>query len=608
MKFSAKYEISKTLAREEVEVFAVRKKASGEELVAYIFACTEAPQNQPTAQWILLNFVKMAPDAPGNVLEVGHYDVANFAYVVMSLPPPDVLDAWIRQYQNEGDSQPPTNSSEQEVAAAASEQPTETDAFVAEIARDSSSASCSAPPGEKDSSEPAIARDKSRDQTPVGGFGAQPRESGDFTRQFFREVVAHPDEASIGTGVNSAAAGKLGEELKPSDSAASSEAPPKAADTSPHFAMGFPQASGAGNSPTNDESAESQPGRISSGEFSRFFQVPSERREAATKEDDRSAVGPGTNAGEFTRIFGSEFPKTATPGSEEPTEHSPAPLHGSSTEILNNIPARASGPTSDSGGFTELFRPDVPAGADDSHRETPAFDGSSTGIRGSSTDLFSRDSGIHGSKPDIDYSFETKTPHHGIDGGSSTQLFGDSGKFSATSGAGEQFTNPGTSPSSAMPEFQNFDAGSGGATVVFRPASERPVETDSPSAGGPSPYSVFMSREELAGAMRSAEEASKPNASSAGAGAGAAAAPVSPFIAPPVVPSFQPPPMPVFPPAPVAPGGAMPGMPAMAPPAVAVPKPQVPPPSPKSYWPLIITLNVLLIVAVLLILYFVLKH
>ena len=607
MKFGAKYEILKTLAREDVEIFSVRKKTSGEELVAYIFACAGAPQNQPTAQWILSNFVRMAPDAPGNVLDAGQYDVANFAYVIMSMPPSHVLEAWIHQYQNEGDSPPVSGSADPEVVTAVRKPPADTSEFVAEVVREASSPPHSPPPDKNDSSQPAVAEDDSQRQTPVEGFGAQPREHGDFTRQFFREV-AQPDVPRVNGAVRPAEAGKS--EPQPENRSvwpASSEGP-KAPDTSPNFAMGFEQASIASNAPGIDESAESQPGRISTGEFSRFFQVPSERREAAAKEYDQSPAEPTVESGGFTKIFGSEVPRAAGPSVKEPAVHqSSNSPQGSSTEILNNIPARGSAPAAESGGFTELFRPDVPVPPNDSDFEKPAFAGSSTAMQGSSTELFGRDSGIHESKQDVDYSFETKATHQEMDGGSSTQIFGDSGTFSSSSRAGDQFTGPGTSPSSTVPGFQNFDASSGGATVVFRATSERPSGVNSESAGGHSPYSVFMSREDLAG-LQSADEASAPSASSAGGGGAAAAASASPFITPPAVPAYQPPPVPAFPPAPAMPGGAMPGMPPIAPPAVAAPKPQAQPPSPKSYWPLIITLNVLFIVAVLLIIYFALKH
>ncbi|MFZ1156905.1 MAG: hypothetical protein WAO10_03940, partial [Candidatus Sulfotelmatobacter sp.] len=68
---------------------------------------------------------------------------------------------------------------------------------------------------------------------------------------------------------------------------------------------------------------------------------------------------------------------------------------------------------------------------------------------------------------------------------------------------------------------------------------------------------------------------------------------------------------PKMPPLPKAPAPKMPAakMPKLAiPGAPKPPKVDLPPPPPVSYWPLILTLTVLFFVAVLLVLYFALKH
>jgi hypothetical protein len=69
---------------------------------------------------------------------------------------------------------------------------------------------------------------------------------------------------------------------------------------------------------------------------------------------------------------------------------------------------------------------------------------------------------------------------------------------------------------------------------------------------------------------------------------------------------------------PKIPGAALPPIPKMpkappmpkvkAPPAPKAPKIDAPPPPPVSLWPLIITLTVLFFLAVILVLYFVLRH
>ena len=122
-----------------------------------------------------------------------------------------------------------------------------------------------------------------------------------------------------------------------------------------------------------------------------------------------------------------------------------------------------------------------------------------------------------------------------------------------------------------------------------------PVSAEAPS--GPSPYTQIISRPK----QLEPEEVEGGQAPAANAGAGKFAAPSMPNI-----PGAAPPPMPRMPPPPrVAP----PPIPQMkAPPAPNVPKIDTPAPPPVSMWPLIITLTVLFFLAVILVLYFVLRH
>jgi hypothetical protein len=114
-----------------------------------------------------------------------------------------------------------------------------------------------------------------------------------------------------------------------------------------------------------------------------------------------------------------------------------------------------------------------------------------------------------------------------------------------------------------------------------------PIPVQAPS--GPSPYTQIISRSKLP----AAEEAEAGHAPAAGAGAGKFAVPQMPKI-----PGAAPPPMPKIPPAP-----AMPKMK-----APKAPKIDAPAPPPVSLWPLIITLTVLFFLAVILVLFFVLRH
>lgn len=131
-----------------------------------------------------------------------------------------------------------------------------------------------------------------------------------------------------------------------------------------------------------------------------------------------------------------------------------------------------------------------------------------------------------------------------------------------------------------------------GATGAFMhpKADPTPVPLEAPS--GPSPYTQIISRSKLG----AGEEAEAGHVPAAGAGTGK-------FVAPPMpkIPGAAPPPIPKTPPVP-----AMPKM--KAPQAPKAPKIDAPAPPPVSLWPLIIILTVLFFLAVILVLFFVLRH
>lgn len=141
-----------------------------------------------------------------------------------------------------------------------------------------------------------------------------------------------------------------------------------------------------------------------------------------------------------------------------------------------------------------------------------------------------------------------------------------------------------------LPARSSSLPGDGATGAFLRPASEpAPIPVEVPS--GPSPYTQIISRSKLAGA----EDAGAGQNASGGADAGKFAAPSMPKI-----PGAAPPPMPKITPPP---------MPKMTPPAAPkAPKVDVPTAPTVSYWPLIITLTVVFFLAVLVVLYFALKH
>ena len=155
-------------------------------------------------------------------------------------------------------------------------------------------------------------------------------------------------------------------------------------------------------------------------------------------------------------------------------------------------------------------------------------------------------------------------------------------------------------PPSPAPPDRNVPARSpshvgDGATGAFMNPSVEPIPTPVAPPPGPSPYTQIISRAKLAPPESGEALQGHPSARQAGG-----------FAAPPMpkIPAAAPPPLPTIPPHPPIPKVAAPKAPA----APKVSKLDAAPPPAVSYWPLIITLTVLFFLAVILVLYFVLKH
>jgi hypothetical protein len=99
MKFAAKYEILETFTRGSVETFAARKVATDEVVLVHIFECQEQQPNQPTVQWIMESFRAIAPAPCARVVETGRYDETSYGYLVTRLPEKPALQAWIQSYE-----------------------------------------------------------------------------------------------------------------------------------------------------------------------------------------------------------------------------------------------------------------------------------------------------------------------------------------------------------------------------------------------------------------------------------------------------------------------------------------------------------------------------
>jgi hypothetical protein len=666
MKFGARYEILRALTRGDVETFEIRDRTSGEKALAHIFECPEPPIDQPTVQWILTSFHRIAPASPSEPIDVGRYDVASSAYIVGRWPGEEAIDSWVREYHNLGSPTPMAASSDPAAGHGPGKQPSAADGFPAaqpaagtdpflagsqsgfaespssEFTRQffggvhfagQAGSGKEAKPAEELESAGAqtmgAAKDGSRfpsglndevSAPPLSEVPAQPPPGpGAFTQQFFREVNLSPDgppapstdisgvrehqkvdSASPPTGsftqqflreinlspdgipgpsTNVSAFREHGEPegesaRQPGSPPAPWDEPPLSSDTgfdiqgkpaapdssSGQFTKLFMQDSRPAPSPPQpNEPPSREPAKSATGEFTRMFRMPSATQDSTSGIDPAFTSEPRGSTGEFTRAFGSPLPD----GLEEARsqsfrgEQDPMSPGGSSTEILN---------------------------------------GSSISDRRSGEDS---------------YGTGTSASFGNVDDGGSTQAFARREYPNDYDRTPPQSPSTGPIPSGeqGIPDLNRF-AGDGSATVVFRPTAEPAAEPQGELATGPSEWTIFRQRDELLAAA--AASSPDPPAAPQGAGAGAGGAAFTPpVVAAPVIPSYQPPAPPV-PAYPAVPGVAAPAVPSVAAPVIAAPSLAAPggqpAPSPKSYWPLFIIMNVLFVLAVLLILYFAVKH
>src|SRR5271169_841759 len=101
MKFEEKYELLESLTSGKVETFVANDKLRGERVVVHILHCDPQKPNQPTVQWVLESFRRLAPEPAGLVLETGRYSGTLYAYLVTKLPEEAALRRWVQQYESQ---------------------------------------------------------------------------------------------------------------------------------------------------------------------------------------------------------------------------------------------------------------------------------------------------------------------------------------------------------------------------------------------------------------------------------------------------------------------------------------------------------------------------
>lgn len=515
MKFAEKYELLESLTTGAVETFVANDKVRGARVLVHILQCDPQKPNQPTVQWVLEGFRRVAPDPAGLVLETGRYSGTLYAYLVTKLPDEAALRGWVQQYKAQA-------RDTQEIPASVATPTPESQA----------------PPSNLVSKEPP----------PVPGPLTQ------LLREFEPRATSGAPGAPLKKTTQTSQ--PLPNISPPADRSPLSTAPPWDPET-PRISVppnAEANVSGPADSVRPDFKAKNFPFEPSTpavkegpkpGEFTSFFQGPfrGDRPSETPAVTPPPMEAPRKTVGDFTAMFG--------PVKPQPEETLPA------SGIAGNEPAGT--------GFTGWFNPDIPSRTSSTTAPPP-----STGLPRATVD------------PPSGLPAPPKEP------------FAPPQPVSYAAPTAPVFPTP----VPLNPLMQNSPAvapsalPSDGATRAFaRPGSE-PVPGPPAPPSGPSAYTQIISVKTM-----------NPAGDAAGAQPQAPAkSPAPPAFPAPSMPAMAPPPL-HLPPAPPMPKIAIPPPPPAPKPAkVDLPQPPV------SYWPLILTLTILLFIAVLLVLYFVLKH
>jgi hypothetical protein len=637
MKFLNKYELMEPVTGGAVETFVAREIASGERVIVHMFAGSEVLPDKPALQWALQSLRGLAPTPMGSVIEGGRYEQTNHAYLVTKFPAdPVALQHWIKFYTLQAQSTQPTlgtpvplpSTVRLKPAQSGSEKTNQqpvgefTKAFFGSATADvdSQSSSSSHTPSEREAVP-----------DPADHWSRKPASA--FTKEFLSgfdlgpEINKSPEPASLPKERRKPQS-FTAEFLMPGGEERKTEQKPVEPGKKDSISSLFDMPTSLNTKPSQ-RPAESQKkaddgldfsapaAKSGTGEFTQFFRGPFGGQSTAGAPADIPPIPPARpreRAGEFTQLFGSSA--KSVPGKETGALLEPAAPN-------------------QSGNFGELFGTPTTrgpnAGSDVAGRGSSAREGQISWDEPATSRPVTTDQSFAGSAADRPGTFRepgaplgsSAPPQAGS--GESTALFANEIVWDRP--APPRPTPPdrsiGENPRKAVPAAEPaasapLSGTKSGATSVFTPPGSRPSAEPLPAPSGPSEYTRIISPPN--------PPASEPEVKPA------AAAPAAPgFSFPQVaIPPMAMPhaPTPVMPHAqvPQAPHMQIPQphiqMPQPVPMHVPMPAMQAPqaPPSPQAapaagpvpqkfpYWPLIIVMNVLLIVAVALILYFALKH
>ena len=583
MNFADKYELFEALSSGAVETFVARDTTTGERVLLHIFECRERGSNIPSLQWVLQEFRRFAPGPPGLVIEAGRYDRAAYGYLVTQLPDTALVQNWLRAYEAaaQENKEPPARVAPSPISRSRNgsdfdrEQPARSQA---NSGRDNAPdeftkafRDLSAEPGSsfdgsesRDSTHPETASvpdsyARLRGSAVPSAEMAGPRKPGPFTEQFlakldqpFGQIEADhtppPPSKSAGSSISvdrfQSPGERAGRAAGTSHEGQSFTALFRSSDVQQNTLPRVPDNTSGGDA-------------SKTGEFTNFFRGPFTGDSPAEVPDISPQAPPGKGPGEFTILFGS--PRNSA------TLAPPLPDGPLSDVSLGEEAgaARKWAPASEPPERTSTTTP-LPWQPQEASETTRTF-------------------------PTVREPAWTPT-----DTSATKMPAGSSGPFPSTPAEISGFRDQ----TLFSPRSED-----GSATRVLSTGREKPELGAPPLPSGPSEYTRIISP-----GMKDSPTMEPPLGR--GAARPDASGPLPGFSPPPpiVLPPIPIPPAPQFPPSAKVP--APPPAPKVEPPKWP-PAPQPAPETPKppvSYLPLILVLNGLFILAVLLVLYFALKH
>jgi hypothetical protein len=569
MKFADKYELSDTVTSGRLETFLGRDVGSGERVLVHIFEAPVKQPGQPTVMWALQSFRAIAPEAPGLVIAAGRYGGTSYAYLVTRVPEEAALQRWKQTYESStaetreipvdrtlAPQSPPLSAastpSSEVVAPAPPSKPSNPPTGLFGLRPP---VAASTRPVEQVVKVAENTYESARKENELEGMNFGPRqdskaqEPGEFTKQFF-----------VGSS-----------EPRPAPASPVAATPVHPAPVEPVRAESVPaelrngQTSAADRTSGAGQSTSPHGGSPEFGGFTALFS-PGPKVEAgeiknAPSKNDALRKTDDAKSGDFTKFFQGPF------DGERPSE------------IPNMSPNLTDTPRGKvPGEFTQMFG----AVKDNPFATTPSPSGPID------------EPPLRTEPGSFNRSFADPVPPSSQTKGNGNQKPAASVEPEWTQPIPPPVAVPVTPPEPAAPRVrtdkprESRPSVQGGATQVFSVPGGHSAPSQPPPPTGPSEYTRIIS-----GGMLGLNSSKEQPAAEEGPAAGGlptfkmpTAAPAAPKIAAPPAPK-----LPKMPPAPkIPPVGAL------------VPKAK------SSYLPMIIILNVSLIIAVLLIVYFAIKH